>query len=767
MVDVILPVGCKRGGNLMNFRALPITYCIAITFSLTSSGIARADQLINVSPIIVQPEDLRGINQQMIAQDRINRDQELAIRGLIEDNQKLTDTALAHQQDATLEKINQTMKDYLDALLSRDKARIADNSQAVSPRYRDLVYLTEDIDNMKDAGRTLEQKNYVIGEKYNALTELKDELQALNVKLKLDAASDNFSKTPPQQEDKIQYLTRRLGEMDQKIAHFDEILAQKDRQISQLKDKVSWLNQVLAVTKIKAEYYRLSSLQKAPPKTDDLVRLARQLISLQEEELSLLQEKSRLWGAQSALGDQHVQEIENKIKGLMDNHQLQKVDLQSRMEELKKELGQKELQVELLKSELENKIVAERNQGDSTQRDNEITSLKAKILSAQLAGAQTESLKLRLAEQEDKAALLKQELEGKVSDTNKMTLMMSDYQKRLEDKDNAYNQQLGQIAFLNSQLNLKEAQIVKIKKDLNELQEASSARDKEDQSKELNLSMVEQKQSDAKDIEYQDKIRSLKTELALERQQLDGMPSSDEIGYLREGMKKAAVQIKQKDEMISSLKKNGDKYENEYRLQSLDYQNLKSQLQSTYNEIHRDNEVIKDRDLEITRLKERYAIATGKTYENSVENALKAQLLQAKANAEEYERKYKEQSREFESLKGQLQDAYDEINRKNEDLKYKNLEILRIKERSPASNTHENKGENLQEQLDIANGQIKNLQNKLNQLSAISKDDVIRQKLRHALDEIDEQGRVINVLVQKLQDAGQSVNLSEYLSKKN
>jgi len=283
----------------------------------------------------------------------------------------------------------------------------------------------------------------------------------------------------------------------------------------------------------------------------------------------------------------------------------------------------------------------------------------------------------------------------------------------------------------------------------------------------LNLSMVEQKQSDAKDIEYQDKIRSLKTELALERQQLDGMPSSDEIGYLREGMKKAAVQIKQKDEMISSLKKNGDKYENEYRLQSLDYQNLKSQLQSTYNEIHRDNEVIKDRDLEITRLKERYAIATGKTYENSVENALKAQLLQAKANAEEYERKYKEQSREFESLKGQLQDAYDEINRKNEDLKYKNLEILRIKERSPASNTHENKGENLQEQLDIANGQIKNLQNKLNQLSAISKDDVIRQKLRQALDEIDEQGRVINVLVQKLQDAGQSVNLSEYLSKKN
>jgi chromosome segregation ATPase len=746
---------------------------LLVCFGLSSSNVALADQIVNVPPIIVQPEDLQEISQQMLAQDRINRDQELAIRGLIDDNQKLTDTALARQQDSTLEKINQTMKNYRDALLSRDKARIAANAEIVSPRYRDLVYLTENVDDMKGIGQTLEQKSNVIEEKYKILTDLKDELTALNEKLKGEAVNENFSKTPPQQGDKIQVLTWRLGEMDQKIAHFDQILAAKDQQISQLKnslakaesdivskeDKIRWLNQVLAVAKNKAEYYKLTSQQKqktiylhnAPSRPDDRVRLAKQLISLQQQQLALLEEKNKLWGAQNALYDQHIQDLENKLKGLSANHQNWAVDL-------KNELSQKEQQVELLKSELENNITEDRD------KDNQIASLRTKIRSGQVGGVSTDTLKQQLAEQQNKEDLLKQELENKISESNKMTLMMSDYQKKLEAKDNAYNDQLGQIADLNARLQIKEAQAVKIKKEINE-----------DQSQELSLSMVQQKAMDDKVKEYQDQIRSLKAELALEHQELEGMPSSDEISFLRKGLAKATAQIKQKDEMLTQVKANADKYENDYKLQSLDYQNLKGQLQSTYAEINRDNKDLNAKDLEITRLKERYAIEAGGVRPEDA--ALQAQLkqkdqmlAQVKANADEYERKYKEQSREFQSLKDQLQDAYDEIGRKNEDLKYKNMEITRLKERSPMSKTSVGKipggkEEDLQAQLKIADAQIKDLKAQLKELNIPSKGDVIQQKLKQALDEIDEQGRVINILVQKLQDAGQSVDLKQYLGK--
>jgi chromosome segregation ATPase len=765
-------------------KLLPNTILI-FCFGLSSTNAALADQIINVSPIIVQPEDLVDINQQMLAQDRINRDQELAIRGLINDNHKLTDTALARQQDATLEKINQTLKNYNDALLARDRARIAANGQGVSPRYWDLVNLTENVDGMKDVGKTLKQKNDVIQEKYKTLTELKDEMVTLNEKLKGQAANENFSKTPPQQEDKIQFLTRRLGEMDQKIAKFDDILAEKDRQISRLKDslakaqseaasredKIHWLNQVVTAEKNKAEYYRLTSLQKAAPRQDDRVRLAKQLISLQQQEMSILEEKNRLWGAHYALVDQHVLELENKIKGLMAAHQFQGVDLQSRMEVLKHELNQKTQQVELLKSELENKITEDNGQGAVTNqvqdlraqlqdKDEQLAALRAKIRSGEETGGQTYIFKQQLAEQQSKVDLLKQELENKIGESDKMTLMMSDYQRKLEAKDNAYNDLLGQI--------------VKIRKDMQELQQLSSVKDREEQSRELNSSMVQQKATAQEVKDYQDKIKSLETELALERQQLEGMPNSDEISYLRTGMKTAAAELKQKDETISLLKTNAGKFENDFKLQSLDYQNLKAQLQSLYAELHRDSMDIKEKDLEITRLKERYTVAQGKVYINSEETALKSQLKQkdemlslAKANALEYERKYKEQSKEFQSLKAQLQDAYDEISRKNEDLKYKEMEVIRLKERSPLNKTIESKGGDLQEQLRIADLQIKDLQGKLNKFSAYSKDDVIRQKLKQALEEIDEQGKVINILAQKLQDAGQSVNLTQYLGKRS
>ena len=62
---------------------------LALCFGLSSVNVSLAAQVIEISPVIVQPYDLREISQQMLEQDRVNRDQELAIRGLIDDNQKM------------------------------------------------------------------------------------------------------------------------------------------------------------------------------------------------------------------------------------------------------------------------------------------------------------------------------------------------------------------------------------------------------------------------------------------------------------------------------------------------------------------------------------------------------------------------------------------------------------------------------------------------------------------------------------------------------
>jgi len=791
-------------------KLLPNTLLV-ICFGFSCSNAVLADQIVNISPIIVQPEDLQDIGQQMVAQDRINRDQELAIKGLIDDNQRLADTALARQQDATLEKINQTMKDYRDALLSRDRANVQANSLKIS-KYHDLIVLTENVDDMKAVNQTMQQRSDVIEQKYQILTELRDELKTLNDKLKGEQANQSFVQTPPQQGDKIQFFTNRLAEMDRKIAHYDEVLAAKDQEISQLKnnlaqaqsessskdEKIRWLSQVLAATKDKAEYYRLTARQeqkKVPmavpaPRMDLRVNLARQLLALQQNELALLEVKNKLWMDRNAVLESRTQ------------------DLQGRMQGLKNSLGQRTQQVELLKSELENKITAEKDQGTLSDRvqdlrtqlqdkDDQIASLRTKIRSGQEAEAATDSLDQRLADQQSKVDLLKQELENKIVESSKMTQLLSDYQKKLESRDNAYNDQLGAIAHLNSQLQEKEVQVIKIRQDMQGLQESINAKEREDQSQELNLSMEQQNVTDQKIKGYEDKIRGLTAELAMERQQLEGMPSSDEINFLRQGLKKAEAQLKAKDALLLQAQGDAVKYENAYRSQSLDYQNIKGQLQSTYLELHQNDQDLKAKDLEITRLKERYTVdmgnlqdqvkaltqdlnnaqkgLEGKSLNTSVAIALREQLkqketmlAQAKANADEYARKYKEQSNEFQSLKDQLQDAKDEISRKNEDLKYKNMEILRIKERSPMMGKEKEPfiiGQDMQLQLRMAHAQIRDLQAQLNALSTISKGDVIRQKLKQALDEIDEQGRVINVLVQKLQDAGQGVDLSKYLNK--
>ena len=266
----------------------------------------------------------------------------------------------------------------------------------------------------------------------------------------------------------------------------------------------------------------------------------------------------------------------------------------------------------------------------------------------------------------------------------------------------------GQITDLNTRLQQKEGQIVRIRKDMYDLQESIRNNDRDAQAKDLNLSMTQQKMTEEKIKEDQVRmnalqatnsrqaldIKNLKTELALALQQLRGMPSSDEIEFLRTGLKKATGQLKQKDEMLS----------------------------------------------------------------------------QTKANADEYKKEFTAQSLEFKSLKDQLQDAGDEINRRNEDLKYKKLELARFKEQAAIKESVLlGQVRALTHKLEAADKKLRShAQGNIVEEKVVlpSGDDARRKKLKEALDKINEQGQMINALAQKLQGAGLSVDLTRNPAKK-
>ncbi len=675
---------------------------LVLCFTSSAVNLAWATEVMQVSPVVVQPYEIQELNEQILDRDRQTRDEEIAIQGLIEENNKLTQQTLARQEDEGLAKINQTMLSYRNALLSRDQARILANGERWWPsRYGDLIALTEDADAMTQERGYLENKSGLLTEKLQMLEELKDEMMALNEKLeggssdrlnRKEAIIEGYRKIAQEQQAKIRMLVGRLDDMDRKISRFDEIIAQKDRQIADLKynlarakseapqdqiivlqlsqkqaqvdllktelenrithekkqdDSLRWLNQVLAVAKTKAEYYRLTAQQD-----QIIVRQVQAQVRHFKYDFAVLRS-----------------ELENKIKELAANHQIRTADLQSRMEELKNELRQKEQQVALLNIELQNKIAQEKDQGvleyqirdlkaQLRVKEDQIIYLKTQVQSGQTAQAKADTLGQQLADQQNKADLLKQELDSKTAQADQLTLMMSDYQKKLESKGNANNEELrqvlsyknyqtqmeGQIADLSARLQEKEAEVVKIKKDIYDLQKLAAAKDRVLQAKELSLSMTQA----ANDKQAQE-ATGLRTELALARRQLNGVPGRDEIDFLRTGLKAATLQLKQKDEM----------------------------------------------------------------------------LLQVKANADEYAKEFKKQSLEFQSLKVQLQNAY--------------AEITRLKERPPKSAPQEN-------------------------INALSRDR-LREKLKQALDEIDEQGRVVNILVDKLHEAGQSVDLTRDFAK--
>ena len=247
---------------------------LVICFGTSSVNVGLASQSMDLSPIVVQPYSIQALNQQTVGLDRKNRDQEIEIKELIEENNKLIqNTIKTHQQDTGLTQVNQTMLKYRDDLIARDRALIIANGEKKwDSRYGDLIALTEDADALT-VQQELENKSGLLAAKYQMLTTLKDEMSALNQKLtdrQLDSFSQNkevldgYKKLTQEQQVKIQMLVEELGKMDKKILELNDIIAEKDQQIIRLQeDLLKTKNEVVYKDQlINEQKYQIDILQK-------------------------------------------------------------------------------------------------------------------------------------------------------------------------------------------------------------------------------------------------------------------------------------------------------------------------------------------------------------------------------------------------------------------------------------------------------------------------------------------------------------------------
>ncbi|MDE2027093.1 MAG: hypothetical protein KGK03_03805 [Candidatus Omnitrophica bacterium] len=758
-----------------------------------------APAAIETPPVIVGPDDIQALNQQVLVLDRRNRDEEIAIKQLIDQNDRLAQAAQARRANEDLARIDEAMQGYNKALYTRDRERIAANSRAASS-YADLISLTQDADKMT-VHHELEDKSSLLTEKYEMLEILKQEMVALNEKLSRQSAM-NLG-----QQQNVKALVDKLKQMDDKIKHLDDILAQKEEQIAglnktiadqqnqiamlkagrkgpsvndaliqqkqeqidllkiELENQISknkagaelsksgleqqiaqnkeqidllkselekqvaqnkWLAQVVSVAKAKAEYYRLTSQLNQAPKVvppDERIKLAQQLINLQQQQAALLEEKGELQMQEMAAFDRRFLVFEGKIKALLASRQLQDMASAARMQGLQNLLDQRQQQIADLKSALEKKIAEEKNQtllaaqirdltAQLRDKEDEVAQLRSKVQQGDAFSMEADSLKQQLADAQDKADQLKQQLDAKTAEADKMTTLAGDYRQKLETANNAYNQELQrvmrlsnskgytqkEIDDLNLRLQQKEAEVIKIKKQMYDLQGALSAREMDIQAKDLSLSMVQQKMVNEKINDYQNKINRLKAtnvrqlqeisklrnDLDMVRQKAQGaLPSSDEVEFLRTGLKKATEELSQKDQMLSEIK----------------------------------------------------------------------------AHANEYEQEFDRQSAQLQSLKEQLRQARQEIRSKDDDLKYDGLAIARLKYFLDKSG--KGSEEKLREELKVAGLKVKELQARVDHLQSFSNDDAVSRKLKQALDKIQEQGHIINLLSDKLQSYGQTMDLSK------
>jgi hypothetical protein len=354
-------------------------------------------------------------------------------------------------------------------------------------------------------------------------------------------------------------------------------------------------------------------------------------------------------------------------------------------------------------------------------QEERVTAMRKQLLANQGSQQEADSLKQQLADAQEKAGALQLQLNTTNSQADKINAIVAEYQNKLEAKDSAYNEQLKQIAFLNTRLHQKQVQIAGLRRAMNNVQQQSGAQEKDAQAKDLAVSIVEQKAMDDKlnavrtiNAKQIQEIADLKAQLALSQQELHGVPSSDEVEFLRTGLKKATAELSRKNQMLLSIKANADEYAKQFNEQSREFQSLKEQFEDAQEDIQRKDEDFKYKQMELIRFKEQTAIKEGDLED------------QIKALSHKTHQPYKAQPK------------------------------LSIQKMFFHGENDKQKVEILEDQLRGAQKQIDGLETELNQFQRGPAGD----KLKQAMEKINSQGHVINVLVQKLQDRGEAVDLS-------
>jgi len=286
----------------------------------------------------------------------------------------------------------------------------------------------------------------------------------------------------------------------------------------------------------------------------------------------------------------------------------------------------------------------------------------------------------------------------------------------------------------------------------------------------------------------------LRQELALARQRLQGMPSTDEIDFWKSGLKKAAAELKEKGQMLAGLQAAAGHYPEKLAIQTKALQSLKAQLEGVQQELSKSQGIVDDKTKEILRLKYLSKMAQQdwrkqvmelnrkldaaqkkfgqKMYENRI-MALEKQISNLKARLQQKETQKKEEVPEnlsfpiapepgtdtFQILQEQLQNAQQELAQTKGELEDKTKEIvvlthkLDIAEKKFNRKAYDNQMTALEAKFQDSLDKIKELQAQVNALEVQSKGDAVRAKLEQAVDKIQAQGRMINILSQKLEEA--------------
>jgi len=689
-----------------------------------------------------------------------------------------------------------------------------------------------------------------------SLSSLRDEVGSLNDQLsqkqeQVDLLKEELEhkiteqKTMAQQEAQMeQDLNAQLKDKDNQLTAYKENVQQKDNQLTAFKQDMQQRedNQKTAIDhETQREQGLISQLQDknnqisqlkdqmqgmAQARTnDDRLKLAQQLIDLQQQETDLLNQKSELALEQYQIFESHYDVFEKRMNVLIDRRRIEQIQMQDDINGLSNDLDQKQQEIDSLKTQLEERIANEKDQqglqmqiddlkGQLQTKENQVTALQAQVQSAQ--ANQADALRAQLQEAQGKVEQLNQQLEAKTEEANNLGGLVNQYQQKLEYKNTAYNAQWAKVLASRNDLDQLQKQIAVLNRSL----QGKEAQIQDLQTKDLSLSVIQQRVMDDKisesrnvilqlqaraDLQEQE-IKNLKIELALARQQLNGSPNPDEIEFLRTGMHKAADELKQKEDLLSQLQAEVDQNNGQSQNEGRELVGMKQQLQKAYDELSSVKEDLRYKSLEAIRLKEQSTIKEGDLQDqikaltaqlkmaqrqgyskqpisNGEMAALKVQLQNAQSRVDELEGQLDQYTKNEEQtgqdnnsnaadLQAQLNDANARIQSLEDQLKVSNktstVNVIAAVPGGPQAaqlQALEDQLAKANSDLADANSQIAALEDQLKEYSKHSKHDILQDKLNQATQEIHQQGAVINYLVDKLTKAGQKVDLAPYFSK--